>query len=219
MIMIALTVFFGIFIITAAIWGPLYFIRAARNQQQADPERQAADATPSQNGETIIRSDRATVGDHDAVPSRPRNTRFAGLRQRFRRLSVSLFHVRASPSEEDPQPIILEMVSQFDDIVARLAQHEPGELGGSDGEDHLAEFEVSHPTPNAEVNVHDISGLVELVAQRESSLVPVSLSQVEQLSMDQSQHDDEQQENAQSGPSRPEHGSASMAAITKCKTC
>lgn len=228
-IMIALTVFFGIFIITAAIWGPLYFLQMARRRQEADPEVQAADSTPDERRVNEVRSDRTTVGYNEAVPLRPSQSRFVSLRQWLGALLTPLFRMRreraSPPSEERSAPFVLGAGSRFDDTAVRTPEnHELDELGPNDqvSSHHLVGSSVSGPAFDGHVNIAQIYEIVELRARRASFLVPDVLNHSQQLNMAEVQHGGEQQgvdDDLELGPFRPEYGDGPMATITKSKTC
>lgn len=212
--MIALTVFFGIFGMTAAIWGPLYFIKTAR-RRQADPERQTANGTPSQDHH----SDRATVGGEAPL------ARFVNsCQQRLAGVVASVSHMfqlrgAAPTTTAGPEPLALETVSAWVSETQELDELTPD---GEDSVDVLADIDVPMPDPtaNGQVDVDEINDLVEVVARRESNLVPFDEGAV---SHDNGQDEDldEQQgiaEEAQAGASGFDHHSgASMATTTACK--
>lgn len=232
LVMIALTVFFGIFIVTAAIWGPLYFIRKARRQRRADPETQTAGAAPSEYG----RSDHATVDDSVNGPSTQTPPWIMSLYQRFDRLLDSLpgmLRISASRNQAHLWPLdTLETGRRFDDIGARipevpeLDERRPNGVGPLDPLDPLADIEIVEPNPaaNGQVNVDEINDLVALQARCEPYLAPIDLNQAQPVDLNLVQvhgNDEEQQEEVddlRSEPSRSVRGAVSMTTITRWKT-
>lgn len=223
--MIPLTVFFGIFVITAAIWGASYFTKKTRNRRHADPEQQTANGSSSPSHH----SDRATVGDDESRGWEAPLSRFESSCQRLADVVANLSHIfhqgaaPTAPGSEHPWPLILETVSAW-----MPEKYELGELtpDGENPMDHLAAIDVPVPDPraNGQVHIDEINNLVALQTRRESHLMLLDLERGPMASV---HHDDGQDEDfnrqddivgeTQAGPSRSGYVGASMATITACK--
>lgn len=207
--MIALTVFFGM---TAAIWGPLYFIKKAR-RRQADPERQTANGTPSQDHH----SDRATVGGDEGRESEAPLARFvSSCQQRLAGVVASVSHMfqlrgAAPTTTAGPEPLVFETVSAWISETHELDELAPD---GQDPVDALAGIEAPMPDPTADgqVDVDKINELVATVARRESHLVPFDEGSVGRDDGQDGENLDEQQASG-----FDHHSGASMATTTACK--
>lgn len=217
--MVALTVLFGIFFITAAIWGAWYFSKKTR-KRQADPERQTPNGSPSPS----LHSDRATVGDDERRGWEAPLSWFVSLCQWLANAVANLshiFHWGAAPpasDSENPWPLILETVSARIPETYELGEWTPD---GEEPKDDWADIGVPVPDPsaNGQVHIDEINDLIALQARRESHLVPLSLERGPGQKMASAHHDRQYDiiEEAQAGPSRPGHVDASMATISTCK--
>lgn len=223
LIMIALTVFFGIFIVTAAIWGPLYFIRKARRQRRVDPEVLAADGAVSEHGH----SDRAAVGDTETGSLAETPPWMMSLCRRVGHMLKCLrrvIHIRAPRKENNLWPLdTLQAGRRFDDEVPQPDEHEQD---GEDPLDPLADIHPDLPNPgaNRQVDPDAINNFIALRSQSESHLAPIGCYEPRQVDMNLVQvqdNDEEEPEDAgetQSEPSPSVHDAISVAPVTKCNS-